>query len=517
MSKQAFKYTALAALFVLPLAGHSATYYQTKTPYHLQQRASTYEAPPVGFTPVFTEMVARHGSRGLSSLKYDLAVYNMWKQASDDGALTPRGQNLGPDVLKIMKANFLLGYGVPGISNPGYGNETQLGIAEHTQLAKRLHKRLAKYWNAVGRQAAASPRQIVVVTSGVDRAVDSGAFFTQSLVDSQPNLAGLIAHPPAPAPYPAGNPVAQPDGTDRFLLYFHKLAPETDLVTDTNDPLYPTYQASLDFQAYANDADQLAKQAAILANPEARTVGSVMLRRLFTPEFVNKIDRGVYSFANSGTFTYTSDDGQFTSTLKGNGKTTIKSLADAGSLLYELYSIAPAMKAEAGVDFGPYVPGVLAQYFASVNDAADFYSKGPGMTEKGDVTYRMAQVLEDDFFAEVDAIAKGDLAHAAKLRFTHAEIIIPFASKMELKGVLQPMPKAEMYSYANNTWRGEYVSPMAANMQWDVYSDGKGALLVKMLYNEKETDFKAACDDAKIAPSSHFYDYGKLKTCYGKI
>jgi hypothetical protein len=51
-------------------------------------------------------------------------------------------------------------------------------------------------------------------------------------------------------------------------------------------------------------------------------------------------------------------------------------------------------------------------------------------------------------------------------------------------------------------------------MQWDVYRNGS-RLIVKMLYNERETDFQAACDGAKIAPGSHFYDYAALKQCYG--
>ena len=129
----------------------------------------------------------------------------------------------------------------------------------------------------------------------------------------------------------------------------------------------------------------------------------------------------------------------------------------------------------------------------------------------------MAQILEDDFFNEVDAIEKGDLSHAAKFRFTHAEIMIPFAAIMGLKGMSEGVPQAATFTYADNPWRGQTVSPMAANMQWDVYGDGKGGLLVKMLYNEQETDFKAACDGAKIAPASHFYDYQKLAACYGHL
>lgn len=506
----------LGMLVVVPAIVQSA-YYQTKTPYKPRQEISTYGRPPPGFKPVFTELVARHGSRGLSGMKADLAVYNMWKQAFDEGALTPLGTRLGPDVLKIMKANFLMGYGIPGISNPGYGNETAVGIMEHTRLAARLLKRLPGYWRKLGSASATAPRRIVVVTSGVDRAVDSGAFFVKSLITRQPNLGGLITYPPAPGPYPADAPVPQPDGTNRFLLYFHKLVPKTDLVADPSDPLYPTYQQSQAYQHYKEkDADLAAKQEAIRGDPESVRAGRAVLSRLFTQDFVDKIEAGVYSFANTGTWSFTSSDGKFTNILTGDGKTTIKSLADAGSLIYELYAIAPGMKNEAGVDFNRYMPARQAKYFAYLNDASDFYDKGPGMAGKGNVTYGMAEILENDFFGEIDAIARGDFSHAAKLRFAHAEIIIPFASKLGLKGVLEQLPMAEMYTYDNNSWRGQYVSPMAANIQWDVYGNGKGKLLVKMLYNEKETDFKPGCKAARVSPVSHYYDYKKLKSCYGK-
>jgi hypothetical protein len=492
-------------------------YYQTKTPYQPQQDAATYEAPPAGFTPVFTQLVARHGSRGLSSLKYDAAMYNIWQKAASENALTPLGQQLGPDILKLMKVNALLGYGVPGISTPGYGNLSQTGINEHKQLAVRMLNRLSGMFAQVGSAAATTPRQIVTVSSGVDRAKDSASYFSQSLASAAPALAPLITLPPAPAGYPAGAPITQPAGTDRFTLYFHALVPATDKVTDPADPNYQTYQDSQAFQAFLNNPDYLAKLAALKADPNAKSVARTVLERLFTKAFVDKIDNGTYTFANTGTYSFTSDDGKFTNTLTGDGKTTVKGLADAATMLYNLYVIAPGMKSEVSIDFNQYMPSEQAKYLAYLQDAEDFYKMGPSFTESNGVTYKMAQSLENDFFKEVDAIAKGNLAHAAKLRFTHAEIIIPFASKMGLKNVIAPLPKAQMYTYDNNPWRGEYVAPMAANMQWDVYRDSKGAVLVKMLYNEKETDFKAECDNAKVAAGSHFYDYGKLKTCYQHV
>lgn len=484
------------------------TYYQTKTPYRPQQDAATYEAPPAGYAPVYTELVARHGSRGLSGFKYDGAIYSMLVKAEADGALTALGAQLKADTYAIIKANALLGYGVPGISTPGYGNLTQTGIREHQQLAARLAQRLPALFASGG-------RQIVVVNSGQDRAVDSSTYFSAALVAAQPALAAAITLPAAPSGYPASAPVAQPAGTNRFLLYFHSLKPATDLVTDTSDPYYATYQASQAYQAYSSDAAVADKLKTIKAAPQVAEVAQTVLAALVSQAFIAKLGTDGYTFANTGTYTFTSSDGKFANTLKGDGKTKIASAVDAVNVLYNLLQVAPAMTAETGgVTMEKYLGAEQAQTLAYLQDAEDYYQKGPGIQEANPVTYRMAKVLQDDFFNEVDAIARGDLTRAAKLRFTHAEIVIPFASIMNLKNVFVPTPQAQTYTYANNPWRGDQVSPMAANMQWDVYRNGS-RLIVKMLYNERETDFQAACDGAKIAPASHFYDYAELKRCYG--
>src|ERR1700758_3325956 len=103
----------------------TAPYVETKTPYTPQQNVLTYEPPPPGFAPVFTQMVTRHGSRGLSSPKSELIAYNMWADAKAKGQLTALGQQIGQDMLRVIQANTILGCGVPGISSPGYGNLTQ--------------------------------------------------------------------------------------------------------------------------------------------------------------------------------------------------------------------------------------------------------------------------------------------------------------------------------------------------------------------------------------------------------
>jgi hypothetical protein len=222
----------------------------SKTPYAPQQHPSTYEDPPDGFAPVFTQIVARHGSRGLSSPSNDLALYNMWLDAQATGDLTKVGARLGADLQRIIKANALLGYGVDGITAPGYGNLTLTGITEHKQLARRLASRVKPLLSKAVKQARRhSPRQVIVSTSGVNRAVDSANFFVTSLANAVPGLAPLIVNSAPLTAYPTGKPVAQAAGVNRFQLYFHKLAAKTDLPA-TDDPYYSTYQSSLEYQSY---------------------------------------------------------------------------------------------------------------------------------------------------------------------------------------------------------------------------------------------------------------------------
>ncbi|MGC4061396.1 MAG: histidine-type phosphatase [Aquabacterium sp.] len=507
--------TAVACALASQLAqADTGLYLGSKTPYEPRQDAATYEAAPSGFSPVFTQMVARHGSRGLSSASNDLAFYNMWLQAQATGNLTKLGARLGPELMRVVRANALLGYGVNGITVPGYGNLTLKGIDEHTQLAKRMAARVGPLLTDT---ASTASRQVVVSTSGVNRAIDSGNFFTSSLASAVPGLAPLIVNSAALTAYPSNKPVAQAAGINRFQLYFHKLAAKTDLPVSA-DAYYPTYQASLAYQSYlASDATMLAKVNAITYSASTQAMARTVLEGLFTKAFVNALDAGASSYANTGSYTFTSDDGKFTTTVTGDGGTVLRNLVDAANALYAVYTITPAMVNEVPVNLGKYFPAGQLPVLAYVSDAQDFYQKGPGVQEAAPVTYKMSQSLLDDFFREADAIAAGNLGHAAKLRFTHAEIMIPFAQRLGLPNATTAVPAANTYTYDNNPWRGENIAPLAGNVQWDMFGNGAGTLLVKMYFNEKETDFPAACDNARYfaGASSHYYEYSKLKACYG--
>lgn len=488
---------ALAALGT-GCASPGATFLTTKTPYQ-PPAAASYQAVPAGYLPVHTQMLARHGTRGLTSMKSDLALLNLWRLAAADNALTPLGRALGPDLERLIRANALLGDGIDGISRPGYGNLSLTGIEEHRQLARRVLQRLPGLFAT----AATGQQRIAIQSSGVDRARDSAWFFVQSMSAAMPALA----------------PVLEPATVNRFELYFHKLDADKDLAAD-GAPLSPLYQAtyaqSQAYQAYRDSAALASRLAAIHDDPRIKAAAREVLGRLFSATFLARLERGLLSAANTGEVSVTSDDGKFTRQLSGDGDSRIGGLVDALLALSSVVDIAPGLRSELGKDFTDYLPAQQAGLLAWANDSENFYSKGPGVAEDNPVTYQMAGALLADFFGEIDAVADGSSRHAAKFRFAHAETIIPFASRLQLPGIFAPLPAAQDYQYANNPWRGERVAPYAANIQWDTFRNRDGALLVRMLYNEKEMDFKAGCDGARLAAGSHFYVYGKLKACYGQ-
>ncbi|WP_405922596.1 histidine-type phosphatase [Streptomyces sp. NBC_00035] len=425
-------------------------YYTTKTPYRPQESLRDYQLAPKGFTPVFTENVARHGSRAMTDSGDGDAVLAVLQSAQAQSALTRLGTKLGPQVRTLLT----------GASTIGYGNLSGRGIQEQRDTALRMERRLPSLFSTI----VADHEPIEVDTSGVARAVASANAFTGGLTTGDPALAGLIQAPV----------------TNKDLLYFHKQPQNAD------------YQAYL-----ADDPDLAAVIAKIDGEPDTAKAATHVVSRLFDADFASAMpvaDR--ISFARS---------------------------------LYELYSAAPDLRDEApGIDLDPFLVPQDAHWFAYLDDAEEFYQKGPAFNGRT-ITYNMANVLLDDLFAQAEAKADGTSNKGAVLRFTHAEEIEPLAVLLGLPGSTKAADLTHPYTYENNPWRGADVAPMAANVQWDLYagvpsqgtagdkkaSTGQGTqYLVRMLYNEKETTFKSACKP--IAKGSHFYDLNELKRCYSR-
>jgi hypothetical protein len=422
-------------------------FYSTKTPYEPQQSASVYETAPAGYTAVFTEMLARHGSRALTSdtdIQYLKQLIAFAKAAS---AFTPLGATLEPQVTSLEAANLSI----------GYGNLSGRGMIEHQQLAARLLERLPDLFAG----ATSKARHVEVVTSGKDRAVDSGKNFVDSLASHSPDLAPLI----------------DPPVVNTHLLYFFK-----------------ENEAYLDW--LANNRARKDKLSEIFYSDRSHREARRMLVRLFRPGFVDKLASGQLQFKHPKT-----------------GDPVTLNEVDLAVSLYDLYQVAPGLSAEGTWDFDRYVLADQAQWFAYVKDSGEFYEKGPSFAGES-ITFAMAQFLQDDFFGVVEANCRPDAPLVADLRFAHAETVMPLAALMKLPGSDQQVPAAKTYTYANNPWRGDQVSPYAVNIQWDAFANNSGRCLIRMLYNEKQTRFKSSC--SSIRPKSFFYDLTELKRCYGE-
>ncbi|MEK2492119.1 histidine-type phosphatase [Kitasatospora purpeofusca] len=212
--------------------------YGTKAPYEPQGRPGHYQKAPKGFAPVFTENVARHGSRAMSDGKDGEAVLAVLGRAQEQGALTDLGARLAPQVRTLLTAASTL----------GFGNLSARGADEQRQTALRMEQRLPSLFRSI----AADGRPVVVETSGVARAVASAGAFTAGLTAGVPALAGSIKAPV----------------TDKNLLYFHKQPQNAD------------YQAYL-----ASDPDLAAVLSAVEHEPRTARAARHAVGRLFRAGF----------------------------------------------------------------------------------------------------------------------------------------------------------------------------------------------------------------------------------------
>ncbi|MFI6550062.1 histidine-type phosphatase [Streptomyces prunicolor] len=339
------------------------------------------------------------------------------------------------------------------MSTVGYGDLSARGKEEIHDTAVRMAKRLPTLFASI----AKNKEPIDVVSSGQGRAVDSANLYGAALAQTDPGLTSLIGT----------------TRTDKDLLYFHKA---------DGGAAYRDY--------IANDKRLATTLTSVTDQPKTHRAARDVLKKLFKPAFVDRITAGEFS--------------------------SIGTDVEAATAVYNLYAIAPAMSEESpggkGWGMDRYISAADADWFGYVSDAEDFYEKGPGFADS-DITYKMANVLLDDFFKKAEAKRDGTSDLGAELRFTHAEEIIPLAALMGLPGSTKGVTTAKPYTYGSNPWRGAAVAPLGSNIQWDVFRKGN-TYLVRMLYNEKETAFKTGC--RPVSKGSKFYDLNELERCFGR-
>lgn len=120
------------------------------------------------------------------------------------------------------------------------------------------------------------------------------------------------------------------------------------------------------------------------------------------------------------------------------------------------------------------------KFFDSAN--ASLYLAQCNSKEFGLERVPLAEPLVNDIVTKADeAIESGRFS--ADLRFGHDYPILALASYLGLEGVGDRLSVEELRS----NWYGFQNVPFAVNLQMIFYRDKKGDILVKFLYNEKET------------------------------
>lgn len=540
---------ALAMLATGTAHAANGTYYSSKQPYIAPQQAldMSYSAVPEGYAITYTEMLARHGSRGLSSYKYDALLKLMGQTASEVGGFVSEEaeQTFMANVQAIIDANV----------DNGYGMLTGQGESQHQGIGERAYKRNQTLFD----QAAADGEKIEYESSGEARATESGENFKIGFDSaSKGELANSYVTP--------ANPTGQTtDGifnASPNILYFHKVK-NPDGNPKENNPNDPedAYDIAQRYEDFINADSVKSYIDAVEDYKKSEDISRDLLSTVFKTEFIDKIgtDKDHMWYNTIDGKPYDDEDenliedgtsdhyiGNCAPNAKpddkdacGEASKSIESVVDAAMDLYNLYIIAADMTVEnAGshtFDFDQYFADIaptegetFAETFAWILDAEDSYEKGPSVAGQTE-TYRIAQPLLDDFFNSIDDRVADGGTTAATFRFAHAETIIPFAALIKAPGSEEQIPQDKIYDpldllgdqgYQSN-WYGESVTPMAANIQWDVATkDGKDPKtgkaytpLVRMLYNETEVPFNASC--TPVAEGSTWYKESELKSCLG--
>ena len=107
--------------------------------------------------------------------------------------------------------------------------------------------------------------------------------------------------------------------------------------------------------------------------------------------------------------------------------------------------------------------------------------------EEGDYVASIAKPLINDIVAKADAAVKPESGRAADLRFGHDVGLLPLIGALNIKGMEERWNSLE----AHRHWNAFEMMPMASNLQMIFFRNKKGDVIVKLVYNDKETSIPA--------------------------
>ena len=106
-----------------------------------------------------------------------------------------------------------------------------------------------------------------------------------------------------------------------------------------------------------------------------------------------------------------------------------------------------------------------------------------------------------DFVSKADEVLESGY-YAADLRFGHDTALLPLVTLIEIEGMENCLPYEEVYP----SWNISTQICMGSNLQMIFYRNKSGKILVKFMYNEKETMLPAL-----EAVSGPYYDWPAVR------
>ncbi|WP_294657705.1 histidine-type phosphatase [uncultured Fusobacterium sp.] len=210
--------------------GSDLKYLGTKQPYQYEKIEVRV---PEGYKPFFINHLGRHGSRHLSSAKYDKSIYELLDMAEKEGKITKEGKELKKKVAEILK-----------IENGNYGLLTEVGKKEHRDIAKRMYENNREVFG----------KEIRAKATYVERAQQSRDAFLEELAKYTPQI----------------NFKASTNTENDIELRFYDLSPEY-LKYEDEEPWKKAYKK------YA----------------KSKNYDFSILEQFFKKDFINKLESGV--------------------------------------------------------------------------------------------------------------------------------------------------------------------------------------------------------------------------------
>lgn len=154
-------------------------------------------------------------------------------------------------------------------------------------------------------------------------------------------------------------------------------------------------------------------------------------------------------------------------------------------------------------------------FFASIEGAETFYKYGPGFNNQK-ISKEAGKKFEEDLASEMSRLVEAggkSMEDAGKLYFTDyraALNILSFFMSDNLSPSLKP--KDLITLTGEGSFDLSQIVPLNTMIVLDVYRNGDGELVLKMMVNGKDVKFRNGCFPE--TPDSYYYKWSMLEDCF---